>query len=84
MHVAVGTDVIILASAVIVLGGLSALVRAIVRFRDDVRDNTRATGQLTRRLDEFAPAVDGRLARVERLLVLVWDRLFHGEPPPPP
>lgn len=78
----VGTDFTILASAVVVLTGLLALVRAIVRFRDIVRDNTRATSLLTDRMDELKP-VNGKLGRLEGMMLRVWAQLFPGEPPPP-
>lgn len=71
MHVAAGTDVTILASAVIVLGGLAALTRSLLRFRDSVRDNSRALGANTDRMDQLSARLDrdyAKLAaRVERL-----------------
>jgi len=51
----------ILASAVIVLGGLAALVRAIWKTATTLRDNTTATKALTNRLDGLAQSVDGRI-----------------------
>ena len=78
----VGTDITILASAVVVLGGLVALMRALLRFRDDVRENTRATRDNTARLDKLAP-VNGKLVRLEAMMLRVWTQLFPGEPPPP-
>jgi predicted PurR-regulated permease PerM len=58
----------ILASAVIVLGGLAALVRAIWKTATTLRDNTTATQALTSRLDGLAQSVDGRIDRLaERL-----------------
>jgi hypothetical protein len=54
----------ILASAVIVLGGLAALVRAIWRTATTLRDNTTATKALTDRLDGLAQSVDGRIDRL--------------------
>jgi predicted PurR-regulated permease PerM len=50
----------ILASAVIVLGGLAALVRAIWKTANIMRDNTTATKDLTRRMDDLVTSVDGR------------------------
>ena len=71
MHVLVETDVTILASAVIVLGGLAALARSLLRFRDTVRDNTTATDGLTRRMDAITVRLDHDYAelaaRVSRL-----------------
>jgi predicted PurR-regulated permease PerM len=58
----------ILASAVIVLGGLATLVRAIWKTATTLRDNTTATRDLTARLDGLAQSVDGRIDRLaERL-----------------
>jgi predicted PurR-regulated permease PerM len=58
----------ILASAVIVLGGLVALVRAIWRIAQTLRDNTKATQTLTGKLDSLATSIDGRFdALVERV-----------------
>lgn len=58
----------ILASAVIVLGGLAALVRAIWKTATTLRDNTTATKALTDRLDGLAQSVDGRIdSLAERL-----------------
>lgn len=51
----------ILASAVIVLGGLAALVRAIWKTATTLRDNTSATQKLTRQLEGLAQSVDGRI-----------------------
>lgn len=61
----------ILASAVIVLGGLAALVRAIWKTANILRDNTVATRGLTDRMDRLSVSVDGRfdglVHRVEML-----------------
>ena len=61
----------ILASAVIVLGGLVALVRAIYRVAITLRDNTQATKQLSGKLDDLTTSIDGRFdnlaERVARL-----------------
>lgn len=51
----------ILASAVIVLGGLAALVRAIWKTATTLRDNTTATQKLTERMEGLAKSVDGRI-----------------------
>ena len=55
----------ILAAAVIVLGGLVALVRAIWKVAQTLRDNIVATRALTARFDKFDPATDARLAALE-------------------
>jgi predicted PurR-regulated permease PerM len=61
----------ILASAVIVCGGLAALVRAIWKTANLLRDNTRATQTLTERLEEFTKSVDGRFEKLDaRVTVL--------------
>lgn len=54
----------ILASAVIVLGGLAALVRAIWKTATMLRDNTSAVRGLTERMDGLARSVDGRIDRL--------------------
>lgn len=57
-----------LASAVIVLGGLMALMRVIWRYAQTVRDNTAATRQLTVNLDKLTASIDGRFdALAERV-----------------
>lgn len=63
--------VAILASAVIVLGGLVALVRAIWRVAQTLRDNTRATSALTGKLEDLTTSIDGRFDRLaERVAAL--------------
>jgi uncharacterized protein YlxW (UPF0749 family) len=54
----------ILASAVIVLGGLAALVRAIWKAATIMRDNTLATQQLTERLQEYTKTMDARFDKL--------------------
>lgn len=64
----VGADVTILASAVIVLGGLAALVRAIWKIAQNLRDNTKATRDLTSNLRDLTTSIDGRFdALAERV-----------------
>ena len=64
-------DVAILASAVIVLGGLFAVVRAIWRIAQTLRDNTKATTDLSANLERLAVSIDGRFdALVERVVKL--------------
>jgi hypothetical protein len=63
-----GTVVAILASAVIVLGGLVALVRSIWGIAQNLRDNTQATKTLTGKLESLTVSIDGRFdALVERV-----------------
>ena len=78
----VGTIFAIFASAVIVLGGLAALVRAIWKTANILRDNTIATKNLTSRIDELASSVDGRFDRLlHRVESLERDR-EKGKPIP--
>lgn len=64
----VAAVVAILASAVIVLGGLVALVRAIWRIAQNLRDNTKATQDLTGQLNSLTTSIDGRFdALVDRV-----------------
>lgn len=66
-----GPVMAILASAVIVLGGLAALVRAIWGLAQTIRDNSKATEDLGRKFDEFTPVIETRLAAIEaRVTVL--------------
>ena len=58
----------ILASAVIVLGGLVALVRAIWKIAQTIRDNTRATAVLSGKMTGLTSVVDGRLGDIEKRL----------------
>jgi hypothetical protein len=69
----VASDVTILASAVVVLGGLIALTRGLLHFRDTVRDNTTATDMLSQRIKELSARLDrdygelaDRVAKLER------------------
>ena len=63
-------DATILASAVIVLTGLAALVRALLKIRDTINGNTKATTDLTGKLNDLTTSIDGRFdklaAEVER------------------
>lgn len=61
----VGAIVAILASAVIVVGGLVALARAVWKAAQTIRDNIVATRALTTRFDKFDPATEARLAALE-------------------
>jgi hypothetical protein len=67
----VGGALAVLASAIIVMGGLLALVRAVWKLAQTIRDSIRATKDLSRKFDAFTPVIDGRLdaieARVDRL-----------------
>ena len=61
---AASTVFAILASAVIVLGGLAALVRAIWKTATTLRDNTQATKELTEKLEEYTKSSDGRFEKL--------------------
>jgi outer membrane murein-binding lipoprotein Lpp len=54
----------ILASAVIVAGGLAALVRALWRIVQNLRDNTAAIEQLTSQMGKLM-GLDARVAALE-------------------
>lgn len=63
-----GTVLAVLASAVIVLGGLAAVTRAIWRVAQDLRDNKQATQANTQALSNLAKQMDGRLTAIETRL----------------
>ena len=65
----------ILGSAVIVLGGLSALVRAIWKVAQTLRDNTVATRSLTGKLEHLAGSVDGRFDELAERVAAIERRL---------
>jgi hypothetical protein len=56
----------ILASAVVVVGGLVAMVRAIWGAAQSIRDNRTATLANTKALDDLTHVVDGRIGNLER------------------
>jgi len=65
------TSLTILASAVIVLGGLAALVRSLLKIRDTITGNTRATTDLTSKLHDLTASIDGRFDQLaERVTAL--------------
>jgi hypothetical protein len=69
-----GTFFAIFASAVIVIGGLAALVRAIWRVSTAMRDNTLAVRSLTTQLNDLAVSVDGRFDKLaDRVAKLEWN-----------
>jgi hypothetical protein len=55
----------ILASAIVVLGGLAALTRAIWKVASDIRDNEQATTRNTKAIVDLTNQMDGRLTRIE-------------------
>ncbi len=54
----VATVFAILAAAIVILGGLAALIRAIWHTANILRDNTLATQSLTRRIDDLLHRVE--------------------------
>jgi len=72
---AAGAILSILASSVIILGGLLAVVRALWHLVSAIRESIGATKTLTRKFEEFTPAVDGRLSSIEDRL----SRLEHHD-----
>lgn len=64
----------ILASAVIVLGGLVALTRAIWHAATDLRDNKTATQANTRAVSELSTNLDGRIGRLETRVTALESR----------
>ncbi len=68
----------ILASAVIVLGGLVALVRSIWNIAQTLRDNTVATKQLSSNLDKLTASIDGRLVALVARVVRLEKGPSHG------
>jgi hypothetical protein len=55
----------ILASAVVVFGGLWRLTRAIWRLAQDMRDNKTATVHNTKALADFSITMDSRISNLE-------------------
>lgn len=55
----------ILASTVVILGGLIALTRAIWMAAQDIRDNKQATMKNTEALAELTTKMDGRISSLE-------------------
>lgn len=74
------TVVAILASAVIVLGGLAALVRAIWKVSNIMRDNTQAVQTLTGRFDDMAASTDGRFDKLSQRVYQLESREFGRHP----
>lgn len=56
----------ILASSVVVLGGLVALVRSLARLAITIRDNKNATEANTKALGNLKESMDGRLTALEQ------------------
>jgi hypothetical protein len=67
----VGTILATLASATVVVVALAALVRAVFKFALNIRDNTKATQELSGKLEDLTASIDGRfdklVARVDAL-----------------
>jgi hypothetical protein len=58
----------IMASAIVVLGGLVALTRSIWHAAQDIRDNKIATVKNTEAIGELSVNMDGRLTVIESRL----------------
>jgi len=76
----ISTIIAILAGAVIVLGGLVALVKAIWKISTVLRDNIHATEKLASKTDELATkmetlttVVDGRISSLEQRMNSLGD-----------
>ena len=69
-----------LASAVIVLGGLVALTRSIWKVAQDIRDNKRATVSNTAAITDLSQKMDGRITSLEAWRLTVEADL--RQPPP--
>jgi len=76
----VGTIIAILASAVIVLGGLAALMRSVWRVASVLHDNTAAIERLTKRFDDSAGAIDERLHKLADRVYQLELREFGRHP----
>lgn len=72
---AAATVFAILASAVIVLGGLAALTRAIWKAAQDLRDNKTATQANTAAVADLSAKMDGRITSLETRMSDVEKRL---------
>ena len=66
----------ILAATVIVVGGVAALIRAIWKTANVLRDNTIATQHLTSRFDDMASSVDGRFDKLSDRVYQLESREF--------
>jgi predicted PurR-regulated permease PerM len=70
-----GVILAILAAAVVVVGGLAALVRSIWGVAQTLRDNTKATGDLSEKMEALTASIDGRFdALADRVTKLEQDR----------
>lgn len=70
-----GTVIAILAAAVVVLGGLVAVTRAIWNAAQDLRDNKTATVANTRAVAELSTKMDGRITSLETRMTAVEGEL---------
>lgn len=61
----VATVFAIMAAAVVVLGGLIAVTRALWKVAIDIRDNKMATLANTRAVEELSTKMDGRITSLE-------------------
>jgi len=72
-----GAVTAILASAVIVLGGLVALVRSIWKIAQNLKDNTSATTELTANLKDLRTSIDGQLDALAGRVALLEGRRWR-------
>ncbi len=72
-----GAVTAILASAVIVLGGLVALVRSIWKIAQYLKDNTSATTELTANLKDLRTSIDGQLDALAGRVALLEGRRWR-------
>ena len=70
----VETVLAILASAVIVLGGLAALARSIFKVASQIRDNTKATNRLTDEMSSMTQGFGSRITVIEARIVWLKDQ----------
>lgn len=70
-----------LASAVVVFGGLAALTRAIWHAAQDLRDNKQATIKNTEAIADLSTKMDGRITSLEARMNSVEGEL-HARPNP--
>jgi hypothetical protein len=60
----VGTDLTIAGSAIVILTALIVMVRAVFNLAVTFRDNTKATHELTGKLEDLTVSIDGRFDKL--------------------
>lgn len=71
----------IMASAVVVLGGLVALTRAIWKAAQDIRDNRIATNKNTEAILNLSTQMDGRITSLEQRMTEVEAKVGASKNP---